>query len=195
MYFRMLKHWPSMWQLMWLDNCKQHTTEAIRKLDLLQPNSGLFVDDITVASRRKPKANNNPSLQQAISEICDAANNDHMLINGATCSTMHITARSNTHDFTNITARETEIIPHVTARKLLGVVIQNKLKWDQQIDSMEAKVKPTRASISSLSLSALVFSSTIWWGAIVLSCGLCWSMLPRLAIQDSPSNSLMSWSR
>ena len=49
----------------------------------LQPNRWKFVDDITVASRRKPTANNNPALQQAMSEICDTANNDHMLINGA----------------------------------------------------------------------------------------------------------------
>ena len=62
-----------------------------------------------------------------------------MLINGAKCSTMHITACNKDQDFTNISARGTEIIAHVTAMKLLGVVIQYSLKWDQQIDSMVAK--------------------------------------------------------
>ena len=93
-----------------------------------QPNRWKFVDDITVASRSKPTANNNPALQQAMNEICDTASNDHMLINGAKCSTMHITAFIKDQDFTNITARGTEIIPHVTAMKLLGVVIQYNLK-------------------------------------------------------------------
>ena len=88
----------------------------------LQPNRWKFVDDITVASRRKPTAINNPALQQAMSEICDTASNGHMLINGAKCSTMNVTARSITQ---YITARDTEIIPHVTAMKLLGVVIQH----------------------------------------------------------------------
>ena len=79
-----------------------------------------------------------------MSEICDTANNDHMLINGAICSTMHVTARSNTQDFTNITARGTEIIPHVTAMKLLD------LKWDQQIDSMVAKANARKYFITIL---------------------------------------------
>ena len=61
----------------------------------LQLDRWKFVDDITVASRRKPTANNNPALQQAMSEICDTANND-LLINGDKCSTMHVTARINT---------------------------------------------------------------------------------------------------
>ena len=93
----------------------------------LQPNRWKFVDDITVASRRKLTADKNPALQQAMSDICDTACNDHMLINGAKCSTMHITACNKAQDFANITARPTEIIPHVTAMKLLGVVIQQKV--------------------------------------------------------------------
>ena len=48
---------------------------------------------------------------------------------------MHITACNKDQDFTNITARRTEIIPRGAAMKLLGVVIQYNLKWDQQIDS------------------------------------------------------------
>ena len=116
----------------------------------LQPHRWKFVDDITVASRRKPTANNNPALQQAMSEICDTANNDHMLTNGAKCSTMHVTAHSNTQDFTNITARNTEIIPHVTSMKLLGVLIQHNLKWDQQIDSMVTKANTRKYFITIL---------------------------------------------
>ena len=120
-----------------------------------QPNRWKFVDDITVASRSKPTANNNSALQQAMNEICDTASNDHndMLINGAKCSTMHITACNNDQDFTTITARGTEIIPHVTAMKLLGVVIQYNLKWDQQIDSIVAKANTRKYFITILKRS------------------------------------------
>ena len=127
----------------------------------LQPNRWKCVDDITVASRRKPTANNNPALQQAMSEICDAANNDNMLINGAKCSTMHVTARSNTHDFTNITARNTEIIPHGTAMNVLGVVIQHNLKWDQQMDSMVAKANMRKYFITILKRSGVQFDDLV----------------------------------
>ena len=127
----------------------------------LQHNRWKFVDDITVASRRKPTASNNPALQQAMSEICDTANNDHMLINGAKCSTMHVTAHSNTHDFINITARNTEIIPHVTAMKLLGVVIQHNLKWDQQINSMVAKANTRKYFITILKRSGVKFDDLV----------------------------------
>ena len=120
-----------------------------------QPNRWKFVDDITVASRSKPTANNNPALQQAMNEICDTASNDHMLVNGAKCSTMHITACNKDQDFTNITARGTEIIPHVTAMKLLGVVIQYNLKWDQQIDSMVAKANSRKYFITILKCSGV----------------------------------------
>ena len=120
-----------------------------------QPNRWKFVDDITVASRSKHTANNNPALQQAMNEICDTASNDHMLINGAKCSTMHITACNKDQDFTNITARGTEIIPHVTAMKLLGVVIQYNLKWDQQIDSMVAKANTRKYFITILKRSGV----------------------------------------
>ena len=37
-----------------------------------QPNRWKFVDDITVASRSKPTANNNPALQQAMHENIQA---------------------------------------------------------------------------------------------------------------------------
>ena len=120
-----------------------------------QPNRWKFVDDITVASRSKPTANNNPALQQAMNEICETSSNDHMLINGAKCSTMHITACNKDQDFTNITARGTEIIPHVTAMKLLGVVIQYNLKWDQQIDSMVAKANTRKYFITILKRSGV----------------------------------------
>ena len=120
-----------------------------------QPNRWKFVDDITVASRSKTTANNNPALQQAMNEICDTASNDHMLINGAKCSKMHITACNKDQDFTNITARGTEIIPHVTAMKLLGVVIQYNLKWDQQIDSMVAKANTRKYFITILKRSGV----------------------------------------
>ena len=119
------------------------------------------MDDITVAARRKPTFNNNPVLQQAKNEICDTANNDHMLINGAKCSTMHITACNKTQDFTNITARGTEIIPHVTAMKLLGVVIQHNLKWDQQIDSMVGKVNTRKYFITILKRSGVQLDDSL----------------------------------
>ena len=119
------------------------------------------MDDITVAYRRKPITNNNPALQEAISEIYDTANNDHMLINGAKCSTIHVTARSNTHDFTNITARDTEIIHLVRAMKLLGVVIQNNLKWGQQIDSMVAKANTHKYFITILKRSGVQFDDLV----------------------------------
>ena len=56
---------------------------------------------------------------------------------------------------TNITARGTEIIPHVTAMKLLGVVIQYNLKWDQQIDSMVAKANTRKYFITILKRSGV----------------------------------------
>ena len=96
-----------------------------------------------------------------MSEICDTANNDHMLINNAKCSTMHVTARNNTQDFTNITARNTEIIPYVTAMELLGVVIQHNLKWDQQIDSMVAKACTCKYFITILKRSSVQFDDLV----------------------------------
>ena len=116
-----------------------------------------------------------------------------MLITGAKCSTMHVTAHSNTQDFINITARNTEIIPHVTSMKLLGVVIQYNLKWDQQIDSMVAKANTHKYFITILKRSGVQFDDLV--RIVVLLCGLCWSMLPQFGTQDSPSSSLMSWSR
>ena len=98
-----------------------------------------------------------------MSEICDTANNDHMLINSTKCSTMHVTARSNTQDFTNITARNTEIIPHVTALKLLGVVIQHNLKWDRQIDSMVAKSNTRKYFITILKHTGVQFDDLVRW--------------------------------
>ena len=56
---------------------------------------------------------------------------------------------------TNITARGTEIIPHVTAMKLLGVVIQYNLKWDQQIDSMVAIANTRKYFITILKRSGV----------------------------------------
>ena len=90
-----------------------------------------------------------------MSEICHTANNDHTLINGAKCITMYVYARSNTQDFANITARGTEIILHVTAMKLLGVVIQHNLKWEQQIDSMVAKANTRKYFITILKRSGV----------------------------------------
>ena len=126
-----------------------------------QPNRWKFVDDITVASRSKHTAKNSPALQQAMSEICDTASNDHMLSNGAKCSTMHITACNKDQDFTNITARGTEIIPHVTAMKLLGVVIQHNLKCDQQIDSRLAKANTRKYFITILKRSGVQLADLV----------------------------------
>ena len=57
--------------------------------------------------------------------------------------------------FTNITVRGTEIIPHVTAMKLLGVVIQYNLKWEQQIDNMVAKANTRKYFITILKRSGV----------------------------------------
>ena len=46
------------------------------------------------------------------------------------------------------TARDTEIIPQVTAMTLLGVVIQNNLKWVQRIDNMVAKANTRKYFIT-----------------------------------------------
>ena len=84
-----------------------------------------------------------------------------MLINGAKCSTMHVTAHSDTEDFTNTTARNTEIIPNVTAMKLLGVVIQHNFKWDKQIDSMVAKANTRNYFITILKRSGVQFDGLV----------------------------------
>ena len=106
-----------------------------------------------------------------MSEICDTANNDHMLLNGAICSTMHVTARSNTQDFTNITARGTEIIPHVAkanARKYFITILKRSgVQFDDLVECYCTFVRPL----------------------------LEYAAPTRFGTQDSPSSSLMFWSR
>ena len=96
-----------------------------------------------------------------MNEICDTASNDHMLINGAKCSTMHITDCNKAQDFINLTARGTEIISHVTAMKLLGVVIQHNLKLDQQIDSMVTKANTRKYFITILKRSGVQLADLV----------------------------------
>ena len=116
-----------------------------------------------------------------------------LIVNGDICSTMRVTARSNTQDFTNITARGTEIIPHVTAMKLLGVVIQHNLKWDQQIDSVVAKANTRKYFITILKRSGVQFDDLVRCNCTFVRPLL--EFAARFGTQDSPSSSRMSWSR
>ena len=107
-----------------------------------------FVDDITVAARSKPTVSTNPVLQHTMEAISADADNDHMLINIAKCSTMRITATKGP-DLSPILVNHTEV-PHRQDMQLLGVTIQHNLKWDTQVQTMIMKANTRRYFLTVL---------------------------------------------
>jgi hypothetical protein len=106
------------------------------------PDRFKFVDDITVGLKSKPTtvtvSPSNP-MQDITDGICKDADDDNMMINAVKCANLPISA-STRHDpaLAPVTANG-QAIPQVTSLKLLGVTIQNNLKWDTHVDNMISK--------------------------------------------------------
>ena len=90
--------------------------------------------------------------------IKESAKINHMVINGAKCSTIRIAV--NNQDPIPITVDNINI-PHMPSMKLLGVTIQNNLKWEEQVKCMVSKANTRKYFISVLRHAGVQMSDLI----------------------------------
>ena len=100
-----------------------------------------FVDNISLAVRGAAGGSVDvSSVQRVMDGVCAAAERDHMVINAGKCATMFVFARRYAEQSTPVTTGDRDI-PQVDSMQLLGVTLQNTLKWDLHVNNMVSKAK------------------------------------------------------
>ena len=70
--------------------------------------------------------------------VSAAVERDHIFINAGKCATMLVSSRRYAEQSTSVTVGDQDI-PQVDSLRLLGVVLQNTLKWDLHVKNMVSK--------------------------------------------------------
>lgn len=103
--------------------------------DVIQNVSKLFADDAKVLSA----SSKNVSLQDDINNITDWCNKWQLYLNTEKCSVLHIGKTSYSNNYTITCQNVSTILKTSHLEKDLGILIDNKLKFDQHITSIVGK--------------------------------------------------------
>ena len=96
------------------------------------------MDDLSIGETRRV---NEPScLQQTVSELGQWADQNHLHLNAAKCKQLQICFKRSQPDPPIITLGP-NVLDVVTETKILGVWIQDDLKWGNQVEEMMSKSK------------------------------------------------------
>ena len=98
----------------------------------------LFADDSTLHVSKPNEQNISQILQQSINEIMTWCNSNHMLLNPTKTKSMLITTRQK-HQRKPQNLKLTlgsNVIEQVSKHRLLGVIVDDKLKWEPHIDKI-----------------------------------------------------------
>ena len=98
-----------------------------------------FVDNISLAVRGAAgETVDVSSVQRVMDTVCAAVEREHMVINAGKCATMLVSTCRYAEQSTPVTAGD-QNIPQVDSLRLLGVTLQNTLKWDLHVNNMVSK--------------------------------------------------------
>ncbi|KAI8483144.1 hypothetical protein Bbelb_391630 [Branchiostoma belcheri] len=92
-----------------------------------------YVDDMNLLESRS--LNQPSTLQHDLDELDDWFNTNHMLLNSRKCLTMHVNFSRNPPPLPPLQISEIPLAV-VPCLKVLGLHIQNDLRWDKQVNSM-----------------------------------------------------------
>ena len=113
----------------------------IRMIDDLKSRLPIYkyVDDSSTFEITE-REQHNSSLQLAVNEIVEWTKKNNMIINTDKTYEMVISSSKTPTNLAPITIDD-KIIKRVTSTKLVGVIIQNDLKWTEQITNMISKAR------------------------------------------------------
>ena len=120
----------------------------VKQVAASAPRRWKYVDDVT-AGESRTTLDNTSELQQTMDSICTDAWEDHMSLNVSKCATMQFHVGRSSSPPPVITANG-QVVPFVSSAKLLGVIIQSHLRWDQNVDNITAKANSKRYFLAVL---------------------------------------------
>ncbi len=94
-----------------------------------------FVDDLTLGETINVKKAGQGQLQQHLDALSKWCNHNDMLPKPSKCHIMHVSFLKNFHNYPTYTLSG-ETLETVDNMKLLGLHIQQNLKWDKQVENM-----------------------------------------------------------
>ena len=131
----------------------------------------MLADDTTISTSKKSLPLIETSLQKSIDKIANWCQYNHMCINIAKTKSMIITTRQK-HQLTPLRLNLTlsgKNIEHVSEHKLLGVTIDQSLRWHVHIDSIAKKVSRNLYLFSRLQHILNYQAKKLYFYAYILS--------------------------
>ena len=108
----------------------------VNDLKTLESDSWKYVDDLTI-SKVIPK-HTQSNMQHELDYISNWCDRNYMKLNPKKCKELRVNFQRNSPDLTQLTIDGTPI-ETISSHKLLGLQIQNYLKWNEHIDFITKK--------------------------------------------------------
>jgi hypothetical protein len=97
-----------------------------------------YVDDLSLGEIRLVNGNSNSSMQSDVSDLYTWSQENHLKLNPSKCKSMQFCFKKSPPQAPSLLIGDNEL-EVVSETKLLGLWVQNDLKWDKQVKTMVSK--------------------------------------------------------